>query len=253
MDVAVPVSASAVPLGYVRTLVRAEASQETDPPGIPGDLIRLCRATVGSLEVTCASIAVTTDEGPATSVAASSALAHEVAEIQVGFGEGPTWDAYVTRRQVLVPDLAGPWSGRWPMLVPAVRALGVVAMFAFPLQTGTARVGSLDLCRKTAGQLLPPSLDLALGFADLATVTLLDGQSHAVTGAAADGLDGALGHRAQLHQAQGMVMVALDVGLDEAMLRIRAYAFAHDKGLGAVARDIVARRVLLDGDVSWPG
>jgi AmiR/NasT family two-component response regulator len=48
-----------------------------------------------------------------------------------------------------------------------------------------------------------------------------------------------------VYQAQGMVMIQLQVGLTQAMSRLRAHAFAHDRPLGDVARDVVARRLVL--------
>jgi hypothetical protein len=43
-----------------------------------------------------------------------------------------------------------------------------------------------------------------------------------------------------------MVMVQLGVSLAEAMSRLRAHAYAHDRRLGDVARDVVARRLIIE-------
>ena len=61
---------------------------------------------------------------------------------------------------------------------------------------------------------------------------------HAATGGrkAAAGLGG---------QAAGMLTEQLGTRLAEALLRLRAYAYAHDLGLSDVAGDIVARRLYL--------
>jgi AmiR/NasT family two-component response regulator len=40
-----------------------------------------------------------------------------------------------------------------------------------------------------------------------------------------------------------MVMIQLGVSLAEAMSRLRAHAFAQERRLGDVARDVVARRL----------
>jgi AmiR/NasT family two-component response regulator len=45
-----------------------------------------------------------------------------------------------------------------------------------------------------------------------------------------------------------MVMVQLGVSIGEAMTRMRAYAFAHDRRLDEVARDVVTRRLVFDRD-----
>lgn len=233
----------------VRSLVAAEETLDGDPEGMAGQMSRLCRAALEALGVSGVGVVVTSDEGPTTSVASTDVVTRQVAELQFTLGEGPTWDAHLTRRPSLAPDLRDGTARRWPALVPAVRGLGVGALFAFPLQVGQARVGCLDLCSNRPGTLSRVGTALALDFADLATVSLLDGQQRASRGVAPDGFDGALHHRARLHQAQGMVMVQLDVDLGEAMSRIRAHAYATEHSLDAVAGDIVTRRLRLAEDV----
>ena len=44
------------------------------------------------------------------------------------------------------------------------------------------------------------------------------------------------------------VAVQLDVNVGEALIRLRAYAFGHDRPLAEVAKDIVARRLRFDRD-----
>ena len=57
-------------------------------------------------------------------------------------------------------------------------------------------------------------------------------------------LDTAFVHRqAPVHQAAGMVSVQLEVSIADGMARLRAYAFAQDRGLGQVADDVVLRRL----------
>jgi hypothetical protein len=45
-----------------------------------------------------------------------------------------------------------------------------------------------------------------------------------------------------------MVMVQLGVNICQAMARMRAYAYAEDRRLSEVARDVVARRLRFDPD-----
>ena len=65
---------------------------------------------------------------------------------------------------------------------------------------------------------------------------------------ASEGLEAAVTSRSELFQAQGMVMIQLGVSLAAAMSRLRAHAFAHDRRLADVARDVVARRLKLEPD-----
>jgi hypothetical protein len=126
----------------------------------------------------------------------------------------------------------------------------VQAVFAFPLQIGAARLGALDVFRGEPGSLTAGEFRDALTFADVAVTTLLDGQARAEAGMAADGLDEALGQRAEVFQAQGMVAVQLDIPLMDALAWLRAYAYAEDRALGDVARDVVARRLSFDSSQS---
>ena len=49
-----------------------------------------------------------------------------------------------------------------------------------------------------------------------------------------------------VHQASGMVAAQLEIGVGEALVRLRAYAFANDRSLSEVAEDVVARRLRLE-------
>jgi hypothetical protein len=149
---------------------------------------------------------------------------------------------------VLVPDLVGEAMSRWPAFTPAAGDHGVRAVFALPLQVGAARLGVLDVFRARPGHLSRDELRCALMFAEVALTTLLDGQANADVGALADGLAGAVESRAEIHQAQGMVMVQLGVGLAEALARMRAHAYAEDQDLSDVAGSIIARRLRFDPD-----
>lgn len=50
----------------------------------------------------------------------------------------------------------------------------------------------------------------------------------------------------EIHQATGMVAVQLSIGLDDALARLQAHAFAEDRTLSSVAADVVARRLRFD-------
>ena len=175
---------------------------------------------------------------------------------------------------------------RWPAFAPAARAAGAAAVFAFPLQIGAIRVGVLELYRRMPSPLTTLAFHDALLFADTATLLLLEGRQaggldddglardldgDGLDGDAldGDGRDGAgqggtgnpaggagrgpagqpmeLGRRrAEIDQATGMLTEQLGTGIAEAFVRLRAYAYAQDRQLGDVARDIVTRRLRLD-------
>jgi hypothetical protein len=234
----------------VTRLVTAEPSRAGDRSGVAGVLRRLCSAAERALSARGVGLSVLA-AGGMRGVAAVSAPAYEsIEELQFTLGEGPCLDAFDQRRPVLVPDISDGAMGRWPGYTPALRGTGVRAVFAFPLQIGAARLGALDVFRNQPGSLTDGEFQDALTFADVAVTTLLDGQEQASPGTAADGLDEALGQRAELFQAQGMVSVQLGISLDDALARLRAYAYAEDIALGEVARAVVARRLWFGGGQS---
>ena len=56
--------------------------------------------------------------------------------------------------------------------------------------------------------------------------------------------------RAEVHQATGMILAQLGIPAQDAFVRLRAYAFAHRRPLGDVARDVVARRLVFAEDMA---
>ena len=230
----------------LRSLIAAEKSDSVE--GAVGWLRRLCRAAARELPASGVAISVMTEEGSSSLAGASDTTTEAIEELQFTLGEGPCLDAFATRRPVLVPDLTRDAARRWPGYSAAVPGYGIRAVFAFPLQIGAARLGALDVYREQAGPLSAAALSQALTFAKVATMTLLEGQENANDGKGPAGLDEALDSHFAVHQAQGMVTVQLGVNLIEAMARLRAYAYAQDRGLGEVARDIVARKLNLEKD-----
>jgi len=49
-----------------------------------------------------------------------------------------------------------------------------------------------------------------------------------------------------VQNAAGILSVQLGASVTEALLRLRAYAFSHERPLDDVARDVVARRLHLE-------
>jgi AmiR/NasT family two-component response regulator len=91
-------------------------------------------------------------------------------------------------------------------------------------------------------------LRIAFTFADVTVEALLDRQEDGAALGARDALVSDVQHRAQLFQAQGMVMVQLDVSISEAMIRMRAAAYAQNRRLDDIARDVVGRILRFDRD-----
>jgi GAF domain len=222
-----------------------DAERPADGAGVVGALQRLCRALTAHLEVLGVAVSLASSSGPAV-VAASDARSQRLDEIQFTTGEGPCFDAVRLARPVLTPDLAADGARQWPGYADTAVGGGVKGVFAFPLQAGATCVGVLDVFRSRKGSMAEESLAMALTFARIATEILLDGEP-VRNGGLERGLGDALDRRAEIYQAQGVVMVALELDAAEALARMRAHAFARDATLFALALEILNGEVDLGG------
>lgn len=215
--------------------------------GAVSRLQALCGQASRALSAAGVGVSVMAAGGGYGIAAASDSATERIEELQFTFGEGPCVDAYASRRPVLITELDGAAMRRWPVYAPAVHRAGIRAVFAFPLQVGAARLGVLDVFRTRAGPLSRDELGQAFTFGERAVTTLLDGQDR---GDAEHDVDEAIEQGAAVWQAQGMVMVMLGVTITEALVRLRAHAFAADRRLSQVAADVVAGRLHFDRDDS---
>lgn len=191
-------------------------------------------------------ITLRTDTRTEELVAASGTWAAGLEETQYTVGEGPGVDAFTTGGPVLVADLADN-VGRWPMFTDTARAEGVTAVFAFPMQVGAIRLGTVDIYRRTAGFLTTAALGDAAILVDLATMMVLRrGVTAVVDDDPLPDDEPAGGSYQDVHVATGMLAVQLRIGLQDASARLRAHAFSTGRPLLEVSRDVLAQRIPLD-------
>ena len=175
------------------------------------------------------------------SVCSSNAVSALIEELQYTLGEGPCVDAYHHDRPVLEPDLANPEVSRWVAFTPPAVEAGARAVFGFPMQVGGVRIGALNLYRDEPGPLSDDQLADALVMADLAARDVLAMQADAMPGMLGGELDAGANFRFVVHQASGMIAAQLDVSVTDALIRLRTYAFSHDRMITEVAEDVVNR------------
>lgn len=211
-----------------------------DGPSMVDSLQRLCRAAVHNLDVTGAAISLMVESDSAAVVAGADGQSVGLEELQFTLAEGPSWDAFALHRPVLTADLLSAGASRWLGFSNGALAADIRAVFAYPLQIGAITLGVFTVYRTLSGSFGDRQSAMALTFAEVATEIVLDGDPKAKPGALLPGLQEALDHRVQIYQAQGAVMVDLGVGLAEALLRMRAHAFAHDKTLAEISAEIMS-------------
>ena len=216
--------------------------------GAPVTVEHVGAAVVSAAAVDGVAVTVVLAATPQETIYASDRVASQLEELTLTLGQGPGVDAFAGG-PLLVADLsAAERLARWPAFAPAALQAGVRAVFALPLRIGAIHLGVMNLYRAQPGDLDPEQLADALVLADTACALLLDAAHRDLSHP-----DGRLPERAglqhpEVHQATGMIIAQLGVSAAVALVRLRAYAYAHDRRLHDVAKDVVARRLRFHAD-----
>ena len=204
---------------------------------------RLCELCTQTTAVTGVALGIAAD-GQRSTVCATDEVSSRLEELQTTVSEGPSIDAYWHGWPVLAPDLTTAGEGQWPWFRPGAVEAGARAMFALPLRVAAIRLGALTLYRGTPGELDVQQLHDARTLAEAASILLsLDQPGEHTAGAFLWVVGDRSRFRATVYQAVGATMVHLEVDARDAFARICAHAYAHERTIGEVADDIMARRL----------
>lgn len=221
----------------LRIITSVRDAQTQDPRAAS-----LCRVGTQILAVSGVGVLLMSGLRPAGSLCSSNAVSQVIEELQVTLGEGPCVDAFERGEVVAEPDLAEAGGARWPAFSAGAIEAGARSVFGFPLKVGPVRTGAMNVYSERAAPLSENQHADALVLADVVARAVLTMQARSPEGALGANFEGA-DLRFVVHQASGMVSVQLQVDIDEALLRLRAYAFSNDRRLVEVAEDVVARRL----------
>ena len=187
-------------------------------------------------------------------LADTSAVAGHLDEQQFALGEGPLWDCLMTAVPVLAVDLAAEdasrkkYVERWPSFCREANERGIDAAFALPLQVGLVTVAVLTVYRDHTGPLTSTEYVDGLSLAALATTALMAERTGEHAEDLAEVFRAGVHERSRLHRAAGMVAERASIPIVEAMVRLRAHAYATGRPLGDIARDICDRRLVLPAE-----
>jgi len=228
----------------VRTTAQILAAIKADGDSGRSLPVLLCVDCATVLDLRGTGMSLMNESGHQGVVGASGPIAAQLEELQFELGEGPSLDASRGNSPVVHPDLTASAVMPWLGFGPAALAVGVRAVFALPLQVGAIPLGALCLYRSTPGRWDHDGTATAFAYADAAVEVLLLLQAQTQPGSALHPeLDAPLTYRAEVHQATGFLSVQASVGLAEALLLLRARAFASDRPLLQIARDVLAGRL----------
>ncbi|MBF4609395.1 GAF and ANTAR domain-containing protein [Curtobacterium sp. VKM Ac-1393] len=205
----------------------------------------LCAPFLDVLPVTGVAISTVGNPFGSETVCASDDAAARLDEIQLDLGEGPCWEAIQTGFPVIVPDVQGTATTRWPVALQGLQAAGLGAVFAFPMRFGTLDIGAVDLYTDGPGALPAEHQARAVALTTAVSRRVLQ---QALERAEADaeghpGLDAGRYSRREVHQASGMLAAQTGADVDDSLLILRGHAYAAGRSVRDLAADVVARVV----------
>ncbi|MFL6240225.1 MAG: GAF and ANTAR domain-containing protein [Actinomycetes bacterium] len=206
----------------------------------------LTQTCVDLLGAGAAGILLADTRGLLRVMGASSETAQLLELLQLQDDHGPCVESVRTGRPLAVTDL-GSGSTRWPDFAAAATFAGFRAMDAVPMRLRSDVIGGLNVFHTTTEPFNPDQLRIATALADTATIGLLQHRALQRSTVVGEQLQTALNSRIVLEQAKGMIAEYANIGVDRAFERLRQHARNNNRKLTDVARDVVERRLRLDG------
>jgi hypothetical protein len=225
-------------------ILRVAEAFTAQPPGPPE--VRLCSAAAKLLDAAGVGVSLGTSGDLHASVlqtVCATDRGQDGETLQFDLGEGPAYTAHRTGWPVQVPDLER--DDTWPAFAEAAAGVGLRAVFAFPLRSGSIGLGAMTLYQHVAGELTSEQYADALVVSRFALNLFTSLQA----GRPPDELDqvfaDSLSNSVEVHQASGVVSVQLGITVGAALAVLRAHAFAEGSTLAEVATQVVDRRLKL--------
>jgi PAS domain S-box-containing protein len=168
------------------------------------------------------------------SQATDNAFAQAVDGIQHHVGQGPCLDAYDTGRVVVCDDL--PADPRWPNLARAAAPAGLRTVLAVPIRTPPRTVGVLNLYASRPLAFDAYDRDAAGLLVHGVRAVVQETRDRQELRTVSEQLREALGSRAVIDQAKGILMARSGVDADEAFAQLVAVSRRSNVKLQEVAR-----------------
>ncbi len=195
----------------------------------------LCQLSLDVLpRASGSAVSVYDDAGVARAVAAADDRSLEIEQVQQMTGEGPGSAARASGRPVFVEDLTRE-SDRWPGYVDAIRPYDVGVVWSLPVVAEGTVCGSFTLYHDTGTVPEYLSWPDAVTLAGLVAATMTIDED---LGGDDQPTDAGDLHDVEL--ASGVLAVRADVGVDDALALLRAYAFRTGRRISDVAADVSA-------------
>ena len=173
----------------------------------------------------------------ALTFAASDPRISALHELQFSSAEGPAVAALRHNEPQRVDDIAA--EHRWPSFCRVAVQAGFRSCLMLPIRTDRRPAGALSVYGREPDALRGTSHDLAVLFAAQGGAAIHNAALYQTCRQMVDNLHTALGSRAVIEQAKGILHVTLGVSLDDAFGLMKRRSQRANRKVRAVAADIV--------------
>ena len=228
----------------VATIVKM-ADNLIDNFDVIDELTLLSNRCVQTIDVSSAAVVLSLAGEELQVVASSNEPARDLELFQIQAREGPSVDCYADGVAIINHDLHD-HKERWSRFSPRAIALGFRSVHCLPLRSHGRTIGALNLFRSDTGLLSRADVNVAQGFADVATIAILQHQSTLSARILNDQLGTALNSRIVIEQAKGKVSQSLQCDMDVAFGRLRTHARNHNLRLTEVVNNVVSGALAIE-------
>jgi GAF domain-containing protein len=214
-------------------------------------LDQLVTSCLDVLDVTAAGILLTDQRNSLQLMASSSEETRVLELFQLESDEGPCVEAVRSGAPVIVPDVRE-LRQSWPEFAVVAEAAGFLSVHAFPLRLRKETIGALNLFSTHAPPITVDEQRIAQALADVATIGILQQRSLHRAAILTEQLQSALNSRIVVEQAKGVLAEHAHIDVAEGFVLLRAYARGTRQKIGAVADDVVRRRLSPDEVIAGP-
>jgi GAF domain-containing protein len=198
----------------------------------------LVQSCVTILDMEACGVLLTDPDGRLCLAAASSRDMRMLELFEMQQKEGPCYDAFTSSQPVAEKDLT--WAAqRWRRFGPEAQALGLGAVYAFPMRLRGQVIGALNMFQSEPGRFAEADVRAGQALADITTIGILHERRVVAAEQLAAQLQHALHSRVVIEQAKGVLSERLGMEMDEAFSVLRRYSRSRNRRLREVAAEVV--------------
>jgi hypothetical protein len=208
--------------------------------------LSLCSVATEITELSGAGISITSKDGMQEKLCTSNGIAKHLMDLEITLKEGPGHDASQNGTANEVADLTANEGQHWTFYSPEAVELGARAVFGFPIHVGAVVFGALSLYRDIKGPLSEEQSSSAYLMASVIGRAVLVMQAAVPRGAIFNESQGESTFDFSVHQASGTLSVEAKLSVKDALIMLRAHAFAVGISSSELAHRIIDRGTRFD-------